>query len=295
LLGAISPPSAAQAASEPTSTVRSLGDTSYPSSLPADPNVYVTQAIGHEIAALDKDHTYWRYHLHREDDKNNFDRDVIETKDGNLARTLLLWGRPLNPQERVSDQERMHRQVSDLDERAKHAKHEREDGAKARQMLRLLPQAFIFKYAGEQYGLVRLSFVPNPHFDPPNFEARVFRSLQGTLWIDRAAMRLAGVEGTLFEDVNFGWGLLGHLNKGGTFCVKQRDVGDGHWDVVSEEVNMVGRAVIFKTITRKQKQILSDFHRVPDSMTIEQAYQLLQKDSSSAAAAHTQDAAELRQ
>lgn len=296
LLGAMSQPMTAPGAStSPAPGAHSQPDTGNPGQLPADPSVYVRQAIGHEIDALELDHTHWRYHLHREDDRNNFDRDVIETKDGNLARTLLLWGRPLTSQERLNDQERMQRQISDAEERAKHAKREKEDSAKARQMLRMIPDAFIFKYDGEQEGMVKLDFVPNPHFDPPSFEAKVFRSLKGTLWIDRATKRLAGIDGTLFEDVNFGWGLLGHLNKGGTFCVKQKDVGQGHWDVVSEEVNMIGRAVIFKNITRKQKQILSNFRRVPDSLTMEQAYQLLQNESPSAAAAHTQDAAELRQ
>jgi hypothetical protein len=255
-----------------------------PTPLPRNANDYVRQAIEHEVAELDRDHTHWRYHLHREDEKNNVDRDVIETSEGSLARTLLLWGKPLTAEQRQKDEERMRKLVSDPEERAQRAKREKEDDEKVRKMLRAISQAFIFTYAGEESGLVQLSFVPNPHYDPPSLELRIFRSLNGKLCIDRAQNRLARVEGTLFEDVNFGWGILGRLYKGGIFMVEQQYIGDGHWEVVSEEVNMVGRAVLFKTISRKQKQALSNFRRMPDSITMSQAYALLHTESGSVSA-----------
>ena len=255
-----------------------------PAPLPQDANEYVRQSLEHELAEEARDHTHWRFHYHREDEKNNIDRDVIETSEGSLARTLLRWGKPLTAEQRQEDDARMRKQVSDAEERARIAKRNREDDEKVQKMLRAISKAFIFEYAGEENGLVRLSFVPNPHYDPPSMEQRIFRSLNGNLWIDRSASRLAGVAGTLFEDVSFGWGILGRLYKGGAFKVVQRDVGEGHWEVVSEEVNMVGRAVLFKTITRKQSEVFTDFRHMPDSITISQAYEMLQKDSSSISA-----------
>jgi hypothetical protein len=261
-------------------------------SLPQDANQYVRAAIQHELAEQDRDQSHWRYFLHREDAKGSQDRDVIETHEGSLSRTLRKWGRPLNAQEHQEDEARMQRQVSDPEERAKHVKREKKDSEKARQMLRSIPEAFTFTYNGEENGLVRLTFAPNPHFEPPSMELRVFRSVRGTLWIDRRSSRLAGIEGELFEDVNFGFGLLGHLNKGGTFKVVRKDVGEGNWNIVSEEVNMTGRAAIFKTITEKQKQTLTSYRRVPDSLTLTQAYEMLTKDPNSVSA--TNDHAEVR-
>lgn len=254
--------------------------------LPQDANEYVSQAIEHELAAQASDHAHWRYHYHREDEKNNTDRDVIETSEGSLARTLLVWGHPLSADQRQKDIERMRKQVTDVEERTRIAKRNKEDDEKVGKMLRAIPKAFTFTYVGEENGLVRLNFVPNPHYDPPTMEQKIFRSLNGALYIDRAQNRLAGVEGTLFEDVNFGWGILGRLYKGGTFKVRMQDLGDGHWEQGSEEVNMIGRAVLFKTITRKQKEIYTDFHRMPDSITMSQAFEILQKDSVSVSSAH---------
>jgi len=260
--------------------------------LPQDTNQYVRLAIDHELTEQERDHSHWRYSLHREDNKGNQDRDVIETSEGSLSRTLLKWGRPLNAEEREADNARMQKQISDPEERAKHAKREKKDAEKARQMLRSIPEAFIFSYAGEQDGQVFLTFVPNPHFEPFSLELKIFRSLRGRLWVDRNSTRLAAMDGELFEDVNFGWGLLGHLNRGGTFKVARRDVGEGNWEIVSEEINMNGRAAIFKTITEKQKQSLSDFRRVPDSLTLTQAYELLSKGPNPVAAIN--DHAEVR-
>lgn len=255
-----------------------------PTPLPQDANQYVRLSIDHELAEEERDHSHWRYSLHREDNKGSQDRDVIETSEGSLSRTLLKWGRPLNAEERQADNARMQKQISDPEERGKHAKREKKDTEKARQMLRSIPEAFIFRYDGEQDGQVRMTFVPNPHFEPSSMELKVFRSLRGRLWVDRNSTRLAGMDGELFEDVNFGWGLLGHLNKGGTFKVARRDVGAGNWEIVSEEINMNGRAAIFKTIMEKQKQTLSDFRRVPDSLTLTQAYEVLSKGPNSVAA-----------
>jgi hypothetical protein len=42
---------------------------------------------------------------------------------------------------------------------------------------------------------------------------------------------LAALHGELMEDVKFGGGRLGHVNKGGTFEVRQAEGVRGHWRV----------------------------------------------------------------
>src|SRR6478672_13296500 len=252
--------------------------------LPKDANQLVKDVIKHQLEADAADHTHWRYHIHREDEKGSQDRDVIDTKDGQLARTLLINGQPLTPEQRAADEARMKKLVDDPGERAKRDKRAKEDEQKGVQMFNAIPEAFIFKYEGAENGQVRLSFFPNPHYNAPNRELQVFRSMSGMMWIDRAAFRMSRLDGSLFEDVTFGWGLLGRLNKGGTFSVRQSRVGDDHWEIVALDVKMAGHAVIFKNINVKQLQRLTEFHRISDSMTISEAYQLLEKDNSTVSA-----------
>jgi len=245
--------------------------------LPKDANQLVKDAIKHQIEADAADHTHWRYHIHREDEKGSQDRDVIDTKDGQIARTLLINGQPLTPEQRSADELRMKKLVDDPSERAKRDKRAKEDESKAAQMFKAIPDAFVFKYEGAENGQVRLSFFPNPHYDAPTRELQVFRSMSGMIWIDRAALRMTRLDGSLFEDVTFGWGLLGRLNKGGAFSVSQSRIADDHWEIVSLDVRMSGHAVVFKTINVKQLQRITDFHRISDSMTISEAYQVLEK------------------
>jgi len=246
-------------------------------SLPADPNQFIREAIQHELQSEIQDRTHWMYRLHREDEKGAQDREVIETKEGSLARTLLVNGHPLTPDERDKDEERMRQLVDNPAERAKKMRHSRQDEEKARQLLQAIPDAFIFHYEGTGDGLVQLSFIPNPHYNPPTRELQVYHGMIGKMWIDHSAMRLARIQGVLAEDVNFGFGLLGHLSKGGSFEVVQKNVGEGHWEAVMLDINMQGRAVVFKTLTVTQHDRLTDFHRVPDDLTIAQAFDLLQK------------------
>jgi len=245
--------------------------------LPQDATQYVRETIKHQMEADAADHTHWRYHIHKEDDRGSQDRDVIDTKDGQIARTLLINGKPLTAEQRSADEMRMKKLVEDPGERAKRDKRAKEDEEKGVQMFKAIPDAFIFKYEGAENGLVRLSFFPNPHYNAPTRELQVFRSMSGMIWIDRAALRMSRLDGSLFEDVTFGWGLLGRLNKGGTFSVIQRQVGDDHWEIVSLDVKMSGHAVIFKSINVRQVQRITAFHRISDNMTISEAYQLLEQ------------------
>lgn len=246
--------------------------------LPSDATRFVAGVIQHDLKADDTDRSHWRYIYFHSDEKSSYERDVIETRDGELARELLKNGRPLTADQRQQDEDRMRKLVSDPDERAKRNKRKQEDAAKAKQMLQAIPDAFVFKYDGFDGNLVRLTFFPNPHYDAPTRELRVFRSLSGKMWIDPQARHLARIDGTLFEDVTFGWGLLGRLNKGGKFNVVQKEVAPDHWEVVSLDVNMTGHAVIFKTLNVREHETFRDFQRMPDDLTIAQAFNLLQKD-----------------
>ena len=129
---------------------------------------------------------------------------------------------------------------------------------------------------GNDGDLVKLSFWPNPHYSPPSRKLAVYHALTGEIWIDPVATRLARIDGRLFEDLNFFLG-LGHLDKGGTFQVVQKDVGDGHWDIVLLDLNMHGRIAFFKSLNARQRQILDNYHRVRDDLTYAQALEMLQK------------------
>jgi hypothetical protein len=101
--------------------------------------------------------------------------------------------------------------------------------------------------------------------------------MDGSLWIDRKQQRLMELSGRLTREVKFGGGLLGHLDAGGQFQVKQMEVAQGYWEMTLLHVDMKGKALFFKTISVQQKLDRSDFHQVSDSLTLPEAADLLHK------------------
>lgn len=95
--------------------------------------------------------------------------------------------------------------------------------------------------------------------------------------VDSKQERLAAINGHLMEDVKFGGGLLGHLDKGSKFEVIQTEVAPRHWEMTVLDVDMKGKVLLFKTINVQETENHSDFHRVPDDLTVAQAVDLLDK------------------
>lgn len=147
----------------------------------------------------------------------------------------------------------------------------------------MLPNALVYQYDGRQGDLVRLTFQPNPRFRASTREAEVFHHMAGELVINVKRMRLAQLRGKLVSRVNFGYGLLGHLNKGGTFDVQQGMVSDGHWDMTLLDTELTGKALFFKTISVREKLVESNYERVSDDLTLKQAAQLLNSTTGASA------------
>ena len=105
--------------------------------------------------------------------------------------------------------------------------------------------------------------------------------MQGYVLIDPVHLRIAGIDGTLFKEVGFGWGILGHLNRGGRFIVQQQDVGDNVWEISSMTLNFTGKILVFKNLTINSKEVFSDFKPIPPNLTFAQGVDLLKKEQSS--------------
>ena len=246
-----------------------------------NPLELVRQASRNEIKASDvqfyamfKDTTEYKDH--------SITKEIIRTKDGGLTSTLLINGRPLSAEERNKDNEKLEKFANDPVARHKRRDSNKEDDKRAETMLTSLPDAFLYTYVGIDHGpngeeLIHLKFKANPGFTPPNHETAVYQGMEGDMIIDRKAMRIAKIDGTLFKDVDFGWGILGKLYKGGKFIIVQRDVGGGHWEEVQETLQFNGKVLMIKPLTIWSTETMTDFRPVPSDLTTAQALDLLHK------------------
>ena len=143
-------------------------------------------------------------------------------------------------------------------------------------MFRDLPRAFLYQpLPAAATDVIHLGFQPNPKFDPSSREAAVFKGMSGEMWIDARQKRLIRIEGALFRDVTFGWGLLGRLDKGGHFSVRQAEIGPGRWETVELDIHFTGKALLFKSISLRERSRYSDFRPVPQRLTLAQGVELL--------------------
>ncbi len=93
------------------------------------------------------------------------------------------------------------------------SKNEDVDMGRVLKVLRALPKAFLYQYAGTiavNSGTVqKFTFKPNPAFNPPDLETQVLTVMSGEIWVDVSHERVIRLEGHLQQDVDFGWGILG--------------------------------------------------------------------------------------
>jgi hypothetical protein len=257
---------------------------SAPTEQPAviDTTSLVRRAIQHRLDA-GRNHQPLRYRLRKTDERHDTTKEIIETKDGDVARLVALHGQPLSDQANQAELDRLNT-LADHPEIQEH-RHQREqkDEDRVNRLMGLLPDAFLFRFEGlvpcAAGSCYRLSFAPNPHFDPPDLEAAIFRGMAGEVWIDQAQERLTRLDAHLISNVDFGWGVIGKLDKGGTIQIEQAEVGGHDWEVTGLKLNMRGKALMVKSLSFQITEEAGDFSLVPSGLDYRKAIQLLTKGS----------------
>jgi hypothetical protein len=243
------------------------------------PSDLVKSVIRSELNPSGVTEVRWKYLLVKEVDGKQETREVIETKSGSLERLIAIADKPLTADEQRDETERILRLCHNAEEQLKLEEIHKKDAEQGDAFLKMVPEAFLFEYAGESGRLTKLVFKPNPDFRPSSREGKVLHEMAGEIWVDVKQHRLVSISGQLMNEVKFAGGLLGHLEKGGQFAVERTEVEPAHWEVTKMTVNMRGKALLFKTISVQQKELHQNFERVPDDLTISDAAALLLRQS----------------
>ena len=245
--------------------------------LPA--NDLARRVIENEIRAEEQDKSHWMVRVEtRKPDSGSEVDEVIQTPKGELQLPILINGHPPTQAEEEKAEAHARQLINDANAAQKSRKEKSEDFNRSKRMLKMLPEAFIYSYGARQGDRIELNFRPNPNFRTHGFEEDVFHAMDGKLWVDEKQNRLAEINGHLSHGVKFLGGLLGHLDKGGSFDVKQEPVAAGYWELTMLNVHMTGKALFFKTIGEQQEYYRSEFKRVPDDLSLVQAEEMLKKE-----------------
>ena len=239
----------------------------------------VKNVIYNEMHPSSANNAHWKYRLEKTSGSKTETRTVIETQSGSLDRLVAVDGQQLSSAERAEETKRILKFAHNPDAQRKAEEARRKDAQQCDSFLKMIPDAFVFEYAGTNGSAVKLNFKPNPHFQAPSREGRVLQQMAGEMWVDGRQQRLISISGRLINEVKFGGGLLGHLAKGGQFTVKRAEIAPGDWELTELTVNMQGKALLFKSIAVQQKEAHSNFERMPDELTVADAANVLLKQT----------------
>jgi hypothetical protein len=253
---------------------------------PAQAQALVERALTTELRAAQDSNHPMRYRLRKSSPRLTSTKEIVETRDGAVAHLIAINDKPLSPADAQKEEERLDALLADPGRQQHRKQGEKQDSGRAWKVLRALPEAFLYQYAGaaaEASGPVeKFTFRPNPKYIPPDLETQALAAMTGELWIDAAQKRVTRLEGHVQRDVDVGWGILARLDKGGWIVIEQSDVGGHQWRITRFQMVMSGR-VLFKNKRFDTVEDETRFEPVA-AMDYRQAIQLLRSSAETSAA-----------
>jgi hypothetical protein len=220
----------------------------------------------------------WSYSAERHEDNHTILEQVIETVDGPVKHLLAVDGHAPTPAQLKEEGDRHRSLLKNPAGQSALKKEQGEDTQKMEDMLRIIPEVFVFEDLGKQRELEKIAFHPNPDFKPKTYEQRVLHTLVGTAFIDLHDKQIARVSASLAQRVEFGLGFLGRVDRGGTVNIARTRVSAGVWQVSMEKIDLSGRMVIFKSLSRHKDEHRSEFKPVAPGTTFAQVLEEFEKN-----------------
>ena len=269
--------------------------------LEISPNDLVRETVAREVAAANQNSHLHMFHSRRQNSKGSQTRIYVETRDAMAGMLIAVNDQPVSQQQQQAEIDHLNWLAGNPEQLRKKRAREKEDADRTLRIVRALPDAFRYKYVGTEAcspalgkpgdELVKLEFTPNPAYSPPTKVEQVLEGMKGYLLIDSNQRRIAMIDGTLFRDVSFGWGIIGHLDQGGHFRVQQADIGDGDWEITTMSLQITGKILLFKGLSMISDEKFSDFHPVPQDLTFAKAVDILKVEQEKLAHNHEPEAA----
>jgi hypothetical protein len=249
-----------------------------PSLAPAAARGLVARALATELRTAQDPAHPMRFVLRKASPRLTTTKQIIETRDGAVARLVAVYDKPLDASQEQMEQERLELLLSDPSRQERRKENEESDLGMVMKLLRMLPSAYLYEYAGAGQGpagrVERFTFRPNPGFSPPDLESEALTAMTGEVWIDAAQERVTHLEGHLQQDTEYGWGILGKLDKGGWIVIEQADVGGRQWRIARFKMQMNLR-ILFKAKNIDTEEEMTQYAPVAAGMDYRQAIRML--------------------
>jgi hypothetical protein len=101
--------------------------------------------------------------------------------------------------------------------------------------------------------------------------------MSGAVLVDERTKQLHRIEGKIPTDVSLGYGILGTVHAGSSFSTEHDMEPGGEWKNALVNTAIEGKAMLFKEIGRNEHIVHSEFKRLPDSISVTDAVELLER------------------
>jgi hypothetical protein len=240
----------------------------------------VKDVAWNEVQDRERD-SFWQYRVQQKIGQQAFVKYQVETEHGPIYRILEKNGQRLDAKQQREEDVRLSNLLNSPGALEKNREDHLQDEERLQRLTKLMPEAFIFETDGPPSGdLLTLKFHPNPAFKPPTYEARVFHGMAGTMVINQRLKRFVAMHGTVIERIDFGFGLLGYVDKGGHFDIHREQVTNTHWKTDLVNVHVSGRVILFKSVSKDHYEARSQFQPVETTISLAEAKRLLDQAAS---------------
>ena len=202
---------------------------------------------------------------------------VAETRWGKVHYLIAEDGKPLSPDRAAAEKSRVGAEAADPEAFKKAESARVDDEMHAKQMLAILPKAFLFDGPTTAGSFQKVAFHPNPDYSPQSMEERVLHGMSGFVLIDPKDLRLREIDGKILQDISIGFGFLATIRAGSNFTSVREHVGGTDWKTESLHTDINGKALFLKTIARQQESKHTDFNKLPQDITLPAAVSMLEQ------------------
>jgi hypothetical protein len=201
---------------------------------------------------------------------------IAETDWGKVRYLIAEDGKPLVGQRLAAERARIEAEGRNPEAFKREEEAKMEDEQHARQMMSLLAKAFLFDPPQQEGDYVRVRYRPNPAYQPSGLEERVLHAMSGSVVIDAKLVRTHELDGTMPQDVSIGFGILATIHAGSNFSTTRDHIEGYDWKTITLHTDINGKALFLKTVARRQEARHSEFKRIPDGVTVEEAVKMVE-------------------
>lgn len=177
---------------------------------------------------------------------------------GRVWRRLVATnGKPLTPAELRRNEERARRSAADhqrrlaretMPQRARRAAEIEKERREQREQLEDVERVFRFEALGRETRggrpVLVVSITPRPDAATVSDAGPILKKLRGRGWVDEADAQVAEIQMEAFADIDIGWGMIGHVNRGATATYRRDRLPDGTWLPVEARFRGAGRTLV---------------------------------------------------